>query len=180
MPVSRLAALALACAFSAPASAQWAGWDYEFDQEKKSWNEIQAQIPAYPKERSLIALNIGGELRHRYYIDADSISRGEDGVMRYTAVIRASGGATNVTFEGVRCETREHKLYALGRNDGTWVRARDPNWSHIAYSATAPHRGMLFRDYFCASRYSLPSAREVVDALKGGTPLNPAEQDRDS
>jgi hypothetical protein len=108
----------------------------------------------------------------------DSISRGEDGVMRYTAVIKAAGGASNVTFEGMRCETREHKVYALGRSDGTWVRARDPKWSRVVYRENTPHQSMLFRDYFCFSRYDLPPVKDVVRALKRGEPLNPTAQYR--
>ena len=168
-------ALLLATA-AVPAAAQWAGWDNEFDEEKKSWKEIQAQIPPYPQEGNLVPVDVGRAQGHRYYVDAASVSRGEDGVMRYTIVVKASGGATNVSFEGMRCETREHKVYALGRTDGSWVRARNPKWARLAYSDTAPHQGMLFRDYFCASRYYLPLPKDAIGALKRGQPLNPTAQ----
>jgi hypothetical protein len=165
-----VAAVLLAAA-SLPAIGQWAGWDYDFDEEKKTWKEIQAQIPPYPRPENLVALEVGPSLGHRFYVDAASISRGEDGVMRYTAVIKAAGGASNVTFEGMRCETREHKVYALGRNDGTWVRARDPKWTRVAYRERAPHQETLFRDYLCPSRFDLPAPKDVVTALKRGEPL---------
>ena len=32
-----------------------------------------------------------------------------DGVVRYTLVTRTAGGATNVTYEGIRCEGRGHR-----------------------------------------------------------------------
>jgi hypothetical protein len=172
-----LAVLLAACALPAP--AQWSGWDYDFDEEKKSWKEIQAQIPPYPKPDNLVPLEVGRAQGHRYYVDAASISRGEDGVMRYTTVIKAAGGASNVTFEGMRCETREHKVYALGRNDGTWVRARDPKWRHVApHNENAPHHGMLFRDYFCPTRFQLPRPQDVVAALKRGEPVDSAARVR--
>jgi len=172
--------LALLASVSAETDAQWAAWDDDFDQEKKGWKEIQAQIPPYPKPDALIPFDVGGTGRHQIFIDGSSISRGEDGVMRYTSVIKAAGGATNVTFEGMRCETREHKLYALGHNDGTWARARDPKWKRIASTdAAAPHYGMLYRDYLCPSRYSLPAPRDVITALKLGQPLSPVLQNRE-
>jgi hypothetical protein len=175
----RVAAAVLLAAASLPAAGQWAGWDYDLDEEKKGWKEIQAQMPAYPRAENLVPLEIGGALQHQYYIDANSISRGEDGVMRYTVVLKAAGGASNVTFEGMRCETRELKVYALGRTDGTWVRARDPKWTRVAYRETAPHHQMLFRDYFCFSRVDLPAVKAVVGALKRGQPLNPTAQYRE-
>lgn len=161
------------------ASGQWAGWDYDFDEEKKAWKEIQAQIPRYPQPANLAPLETSRALGHSYYVDTASISRGEDGVMRYTAVIKAAGGASNVTFEGMRCETRERKVYALGRNDGTWVRARDPKWTPVVASEATPHYGMLFRDYLCPSRFSLPAPKDVASALKRGQPLNPNADSRE-
>jgi hypothetical protein len=178
MRASTLVLLAFAASVSIEARAQWAEWDYDFDQEKKTWKEIQAQIPPYPKPAALIPFEIGNLGRHQIFIDASSISRGDDGVMRYTTVIKAAGGATNVTFEGVRCETREHKLYALGHNDGTWARARDPQWKHIGGGTTSAHVVTLFRDYFCPSRLTLPAVRDVVAALKRGEPIEPVMRDR--
>jgi hypothetical protein len=168
----------LLAAAALPAAGQWAGWDYDFDEEKKSWKEIQAQIPPYPQAPNLVPLEVGPALAHRFYIDTASLSRGEDGVMRFTVVIKAGGGASNVTFEGMRCETRERKVYALGRNDGTWVRARDPKWTRVVPSEATPHYGVLFRDYFCPTRFSLPQPKDVAAALRRGEPVDAAVQVR--
>ncbi|MCW5605336.1 MAG: hypothetical protein KIT18_12415, partial [Burkholderiales bacterium] len=92
----------LAALVSVPAAGQWAGWDYDFDQEKKPWAEIVTQIPAYPKSENLLPFDAGSATSHRFFIDAASISVGEDGVIRYTLMIRTAGGATNVSFEGIR------------------------------------------------------------------------------
>ena len=78
----------------------------------------------------------------------------------------------------MRCETREHKLYALGHNDGTWARARDPQWKFISAREMPPHYVMLFRDFMCPSRYLLPEPRTVVAALKRGEPISPTTQNR--
>jgi hypothetical protein len=156
---------------TAQVQAQWSGWDYDFDEETKSWKEIQAKIPPYPKTQNLILLEAGSETPHKFYIDAASVSVGEDGVVRYTTVIKTSGGATNVSFEGMRCETREGKLYALGHKDGTWVRARDPKWQRILLRDLKPHHYVLYREFFCPSPAKPTSAKVAVDALRRGSGL---------
>lgn len=147
------------------ALAQWEGWDYEFDQEKKAWSELQAQIPPYPKLEHLIEFEAGGASPHRFYIDPESISVGGDGVVRYTLMIRTAGGATNVTFEGVRCGTREQKYYATGRKDGSWSRARNPAWKRIEYKEINRHHGVLYADFLCNGKLQI-SAKEVLARFK--------------
>lgn len=168
-PVTLLIALGL-CGH---AFGQWQGWDYDFDQERKPWRELQAQLPKYPANENLIAFSGAPATGHRYFIDRASISIGEDGVVRYTLVIKTSGGATNVTFEGIRCEAREQKTYALGRQDGTWVRARDPRWRNIEYQSYNPYHYYLFNEAFCRGKFVVPSIDEAVRGLHEGRGTSP-------
>ena len=46
-------AVALALLAPALASAQLTGFEADFDEQKKTWKEIEAQIPAYPKQENL-------------------------------------------------------------------------------------------------------------------------------
>lgn len=149
-----------------PAAAQWDGWDYDFDQEKKPWIELQAQIPPYPKPQNLIEFEAGAASPHRFYIDSESISVGGDGAVRYTLVMRTAGGATNVSFEGMRCETREQKYYATGRSDGSWARARNPQWRHIEFQEVNQQHWTLYSDFFCKGKVAVKSAKEALDRLK--------------
>lgn len=158
----------LAVAVAAPAAAQWQGWDYTYDREIKPWEEVQAQIPAYPKQATLIAFDAGAATPHRYFVDEKSISLGEDGVVRYTLVIQAAGGATNVTFEGIRCETREKKTYALGHPDGSWVRARASGWRYIETREVNRHYNVLYGDIFCRGKFPVDSVKDAIQALKQG------------
>jgi hypothetical protein len=164
--------IAAALLLSVPAAAQWKDWDYDLDQEKKPWEDLQAQIPPYPKAENLIPFEVGGASAHRYYIDAASISIGEDGVVRYTLVIKAAGGANNVSFEGIRCDMRQQKSYAIGRSDGTWSRARDPQWRRIEYKDYSRHHGILYVDFFCSGRKPVRSPEEAIQALKYGARPN--------
>jgi hypothetical protein len=172
-PESRsLRQLLAACVLMLPAAAaaQWAGWDYEYDQEKKPWSEIMAQIPPYPKPENLIEFEADAGSPHRFYVDAGSISVGEDGVVRYTLMIKSAGGATNVSFEGMRCELRQQKYYAVGRPDGTWVRARNPQWRPVEYRQINRYHGVLYADVFCNGKFTVSSPKEAVRLLKSGKP----------
>jgi hypothetical protein len=164
-----LTAAALAAASQAYPQAK--SWEAEFDEDEKSWKEIQAQIPPYPKSQNLILVEAGSATAHKFYVDAASVSVAEDGIVRYTTVIKTAGGATNVTFEGMRCETREGKLYALGRSDGTWVRARDPKWQRILLRDLKPHHYVLYREFFCPSPAMPTPPKVAIEALRRGIGL---------
>ncbi len=153
-----------------PAAAQWKDWDYELDQEKKPWEELQAQLPPYPKTGNLIQFDTGAHSSNRYFVDAASLSVGEDKVVRYTLVVTTSGGATNVSFEGIRCDKGQLRVYAFGRPDSVWSRARDSNWRPIVYREVNGHHNILQKSYMCtASRNSEPeSVKQILTTLKTG------------
>jgi hypothetical protein len=154
-----------AWAVSPPAAGQWADWDYEFDQEKKSWSEIKAQIPPYPKNENLIEFEADAASPHRFYIDSESISIGEDGVVRYTFMIKSAGGATNVSFEGIRCELKQQKYYAVGQPGGNWTRTRNPQWRE-----PGRYHGVLTSDAFCIGKVPVSSPKEAMRLLRMGKP----------
>jgi len=174
MRTSTLVLFAAGALGAVAAHAQWGGWDADFDDDKKPWKEIEAKIPSYPKEGNLTPFDAGGTSPHRYFIDAQSLSIGEDGVVRYSLVVKTGGGATNVTFEGIRCDTREQKYYALGQANGTWARARNPQWRRIEYREVNKHHYVLLKGILCTSAVSgatpVTSVKEAVRHLKDGPP----------
>jgi hypothetical protein len=128
------------------------------------------KVPDYPKPENLIRFDTGPTSQFNFFVDRSSLSVGEDGAIRFTVVAKSTG-ATNVTYEGMRCPTRERKVYALGQPDGTWRDARDPEWVRIAAPPEGLYRFVLFRDYFCSGGYPIRSAAEGIEALKrGGNP----------
>jgi len=171
----RVLALIAAAAFgAATAHAQWKLFESDFDENQKEWKEIEAKIPPYPGDADLLRFEAGGASPHRFFIDAKSLSIGEDGVVRYTLVVKTAGGATNVTFEGVRCDERQQKVYALGHSGGSWTRARNPQWRRIVYQETNNQHGVLFANFLCSgtgnNRTPAKNAAEVVQRLKYGPP----------
>lgn len=151
-----------------PTWAEWGQFDYDFDENAKPWQEVQAQLPAYPKEANLIPFVVSSATSNRYYVDYPSVSVGEDGVVRYTVVIRTQGGAENVSFEGMRCASGERKIYAFGRPNGEWSRNRYASWEGIKdRQATSYHRE-LFNSYYCAGGMGEPDLKRVQRLLKSG------------
>jgi hypothetical protein len=156
--------------FAGPALAQWDGWDYNYDREITPWAEMQQQLPAYPADENLLRLDVGPLSSHRFFVDAKSVSTGSDGVARYTLVIKTSGGSSNVSFEGIRCESGEQKYYAIGRSDRTWVRARNPQWRRIEFQQLNAHHITLYNEYLCRGKFMVESAGEIVQTLRRGSP----------
>lgn len=178
MPHLRNIALALVLAAVLGAAAahaqQGSDWESDFDENRKDWKEIEAKIPAYPKDESLLAFDAGPATPHRFFIDGKSLSIGSDGVVRYTLVVKTAGGATNVTYEGIRCETHEQKYYAVGQRDGSWVRARNPGWRLIRNQEVNRQHNALYNDYLCnGGTYKglpAPSVSQILQDLRYGRP----------
>lgn len=159
-----------------PAVAQWKDWDYELDQEKKPWEELQTQLPPYPKAENLLRFEVGANSLHSHFVDAASLSVGEDGVVRYTMVIKTGGGATNVSFEGLRCDTRKVRIYAFGHPNNQWSRARDSGWRDVQLRQINGYHYTLLRDYYCwtSSRKEVAPLKQIITNLKNG-PTHPAQ-----
>jgi len=149
------------------AAAQIPLHDPDADKEFKPWTELELKLPAPPTEGNLIPFDAGAATPHRFYIDAASLTVGEDGVVRYTLVVKAAGGATNVSYEGIRCETREQKHYAVGRGDGKWMPARNTEWRRVESKDLNPHHRVLYSEFFCPARHvRMVTTKQIVAALK--------------
>lgn len=138
------------------------------DFTEKPLEELPLQLPAAPKPDDLLAFDPGRRTTLRFFVDPASLAVGKDGIVRFTIVVRGDGTASNVSYEAIRCKTRERKVYAYGRADGSWQAARDPTWAKIGGAAIEGHRFVLYEDYFCPSRQIIASAREGVEALRRG------------
>lgn len=138
------------------------------DFSEKPLEESKLKLPAAPRPENLIRFDMGPTRRaFEHFVDGATLTLGDDGVIRYTLVVRSDMGATTVNYEGIRCVTREQKTYAYGRRDGTWSEARNPEWHSIATSDQSPEY-VLYSTFFCPGRSSVSSAGEAVAALKNG------------
>jgi hypothetical protein len=141
-------------------------FDEEFDDEEKAWQEIAIQLPAAPVPENLLPFEVSATATQTFAIDAKSLTVGSDGVVRYTMVSKSQGGATNVSYEGIRCESFEKKLYAFGRPDGSWSRSRRDKWEPINGGIANRQHAALARDYLCQEKMVAGSAEEMVRRIR--------------
>ena len=149
--------------------------DWEEANEARNWREQDYSLPAYPKEENLIEFFVSAASCFRFFVDADSLSVTDDGVVRYTLVARSEGGAENVSFEGIRCSAGTYRIYATGHRGGTWS-PRPTEWRPIDPKSVARWHQALRREYFCPKGMRLQSAAEGVEALRNGR--HPASRNR--
>lgn len=147
--------------------------DFEEDYESKQWQEVEVALPAAPKEANLQPFYVSAATSNRFFIDISTLSVGGDGVVRYVLLVLSPEGGRNVTFEGMRCESRERRIYASGRQDGSWSKARRNEWVRIQDAYANRHHAALFLDYFCPFGNIVRDAAEAKKALMlGGHPDN--------
>lgn len=115
-----------------------------------AWRELSVDVPAYPASGNLIPVDLdvpGSSLRA--YLDETALSVGDDGVVRYMLVLKSLAGADNVLYEGIRCEHREYRTYAIGSHDKRMVPAEASAWKPLGKLGPDRYRDQLFRNYFC-------------------------------
>lgn len=137
------------------------GFDSEFDE--KPWAEIEIQLPAFPEVENLIPFRVGYHTETKYLIDGNSLSVGADSVIRYTLVVISAAGAKNISYEGLRCATGERRLYAFGRSDKTWSKARGNQWVGVR-GGSNNHYVDLAANYFCV--IGAPDVQTADDARR--------------
>ena len=141
--------------------------DWELEQEKRDWREAETPAPPPPGSGELLAFFVSSASDYRVFVDAASLAPGADGVVRYTLVVRSPLGAESVTYEGIRCATREVKTYAYGSADRSWS-VRPGSWRRIDARSAQRWHDALWHEYFCPRGLAIRSAAEGIDALKRG------------
>lgn len=162
----RLGVATILLAMTANAAIAQTRFDEEFDEENKPWQEIAVQLPAAPLSENLMPFYVSPTATQSFAIDAKSLTIGSDAVIRYTMVSVSSGGAKNVSYEGIRCESLERKLYAIGREDGSWTRSRRDKWERIVSNAANRPHAALAQDYLCEGRTVSGKSEVIVSRLR--------------
>ena len=147
-----------------------AGWSATANREVAEKHEMQGEVPlpTFPQPDKLIPFVVSAMTDNKFMIDSESLSIGSDGIFRYTLVIVSPSGAQNVSYEAMDCSTAERRIYALGRADKTWSKARSDQWVKIVDNSLNRHHAELYTDYFCPIGISIRNADEVREALRRG------------
>ncbi|WP_254431960.1 CNP1-like family protein [Azonexus fungiphilus] len=157
-----LAALAFAAVGASAQSRE------SLSDEPVQWQEQAVSMPPAPRREALLPFYVSATTSNRFFVDSASLTVDGDGVVRYVLLVETAGGAVNTTFEGMRCETRERKIYATGRRDGSWTKSRNEAWEKIRDIAPNRQHAALFIEHFCPGGVIVRHAGEALEALRRG------------
>ena len=160
--VSWLPALAIAQNQNSPGNSRMN------DRDEEAALRAEVELPAFPTPGNLVEFYVSAVTPNKFLIDAATLSVSADRIVRYTLVVRTSGGAENTSFEGMNCKEGKWRLYATGRSDGTWVRSHSNEWRFIENKPVNRHHAALSRDLFCPNGGTLLNADEGRTALRLG------------
>ena len=159
--------LAAAPGWSAESNVyRFEGWqgDFQYD-DPEDWKEGAVTLPPYPKDGDLLEVPL--ERRgYDFFIDAKHLSVGDDGVTRYTLVIRSSSGAKNVFFEGIRCVSQTYRGYGYGSSDGTFHPLKQSEWRSVRAADAFGYRRELARFFLCDTTTLPFPAERVIDRIE--------------
>lgn len=126
-------------------------------------------FPSYPQDARLKRFFVSSASDNRFYLDPASLSIGKDGIVSYTLVIVSPSNARTVSFEGIRCNSKEFRRYATGQS-GKWVRSRVSEWQPIEYKDLNRHHATLYRDVLCDGSKPVNSERDILEGLQRTLP----------
>ena len=145
--------------------AEMSDWERQ-NAEREAPREENVVPPAFPRgPAGLIEYSISDARGYRFFVDAGTLTVSKEGIVRYAVIAQSPEGAQNVSFEGLRCSSAEHRLYALGRSDRTWAASRT-TWQPVR--SARPWQITLYREYFCPQKAPIRDAAEGVRALQAG------------
>jgi hypothetical protein len=128
--------------------------------------ESPVVLPAPAQKNNLLSFYVSPTTTLDFAVDAKSVSVTEEGIVRFVLVITSQSGASNVSYEGIRCSTGERKLYAIGQTNGSWSVTRKDVWDTIIDRGINRQHAALAKDYFCETGMVAGKAEIIVDRLR--------------
>ena len=141
---------------------------YDEDEDTGPWQEKAITLPSMPASGALQSFYVSAATSNTFFVDTASLTVDEDGVVRYILVVETAGGARNTTYEGIRCESREKRIYATGRHNGEWTKSRNDSWEKIRDIPPNRQHAALFLDHFCPGGIIARNREIVLDSLRRG------------
>lgn len=126
------------------------------------WREVEAPPPGAISVDGLITLDIPRSTL-RFGVAPGSVTLGSDGIVRYVVVATSASGVVNGLYEGIRCSTGEHKVYARHNPGSGWVVAKDAQWQPVQQSR---HALVIARTGACVGHGANRSASKILNDLR--------------
>ena len=149
----------------APADEDY-GWSNDHYIPPEQWKESTVDIPRWPEQDDLLEVSAGrAGFPFRVYIDPESLTIGDDGVVRYALVIVSSSGAWNTSFEGILCNKAEYRRYAYG-SGRQWHQLDGSPWRRVIEDGRDGYRYTLYEDYLCDMGGPNPDVSEILRRIR--------------
>ncbi|WP_244258874.1 CNP1-like family protein [Cupriavidus gilardii] len=138
----------------------------------KGFQEAATKLPPPPADADLLPFDVSTTGRLSFAVDAKSLTVGEDGAVRYTAVVTSPTGVRNISYEGVRCDVFQRKLFAtMPPGSKTWVpnqSAGAEQWRPMSTSVRNSYAATLAAEYLCDGRAVAGKSEDIVRAIRDG------------
>ncbi|MDR7305602.1 CNP1-like family protein [Rhodoferax saidenbachensis] len=135
--------------------------------DNPDWVEEKEPPPPAYSTTKVLALEMPHYVSVKVSIDPSTILVGNDGIVRYVAVMTNRTGTTNAVYEGIRCVSDEVKTYARAGSSGEWSLVSEPAWKPVNDNLPSKHAYAFARQAACQSRVA-SSKSEIIKALQTG------------
>ena len=89
-----------------------------------------------------------------------------------SSAARSSRGVDNLSYEGIRCGMRKHKIYAYGSKDGLKMLPK-PVWRKIPKTGFENYPNTLYSNLLCSLTTGKPNPpKAVFQAMSTGKSVN--------
>ena len=106
----------------------------------------------------------------KYGIDPSTLTTTPEGIVRYVIVASSADGGQNVMYEGIRCSTAQHRVYARYSAATGWTVLPESDWKPLYNAAASRHAVTLSEAGVCKDRAVNRSASYIVRTLKSELP----------
>lgn len=158
---------------------------FDFDESLVTpWEESATELPPLPADDDLLAVKLDSLPSNlTAHIAAGSLQLNEgDRVLRFWLVITSPAGAYNATYEGLRCASKQYKVYAYGhpRRKPQVSPAPKSAWRSIGNIKPGTYRPEMMRTLMCNESLRPRSVRDILATLRGQAPYrNPSADNYD-
>jgi hypothetical protein len=138
--------------------------------ESPDWRESDVPPPPAFDVKRLIRVPGPAGSSLKFGIDPSTLAVTPEGVARYVIVASSADGGQNVMYEGIRCSTGQHRVYARYNAPEGWSVLNGSEWQPMYGSAGSRHALALSLAGVCKDRAVNRSAANIVRTLKSEQP----------
>jgi hypothetical protein len=100
--------------------------------DTQDWQEADYTVPDYPTAPVWIGFFVPLKPDFKYFVDAQSLSLGSDGVLHYVLRAVSASGAESLSVEGLQCENHSLRAYAFGDTiNKQWISSTRALWKRL-------------------------------------------------